>query len=136
MRKTDAERIKDYKEKAQEFLDKAKELEDKETERLEKANKERYQFQGEHLDSVLPELADLTMTQFKTFISKTLLAPFAKRELATIQTPQQPHENQNQKGAAAHGNDKERENDQNPTGNPATQKQGESDAATAQRAGA
>ena len=135
MRKTDAERIADLKEKAQEFWDKAKELEEKEAKRIAEANQQRYQNQGEHLDSVLPELADLTMTQFKTFISKTMLTPFAKRELAAVQAPQQPTENQNLKGAAAHGNDKERANDPSATGNPATQKQGESDAATAQRAG-
>ena len=135
MRKTDADRILDLRRQAQEFLDKAKELEDKELKRIAEANQQRYQNQGEHLDGVLPELSDLTMLQFKTFISKTLLTPFAKRELAAVQAPQQPPENQNQKGAATHGNDKERANDPSSTGNPATQKQGESDAATAQRAG-
>jgi secreted Zn-dependent insulinase-like peptidase len=126
MRKPDAERIIDLKQRAEALLKEAAILEEKETKRIADANRARYQFQGEHLDSVIPELATLKREQFKEFIKKALLTPFAKKELAAILTPQQPPENQNQKGTATHGQSKNGAHDPTPNGNPTTQKQGES----------
>jgi len=138
MRKTDADRIVDLKEKAKKLLEDAAILEKKEADRIEEANRARYQFQGEHLDSVIPELAALKREQFKEFIKRAMLTPFARKELNAILTPQQPPENQNQKGNATHGQNQNGANDPNtsPAGNPATQKQGESSSATAQDNGA
>jgi hypothetical protein len=135
MRKPDAERIIDLKARAEALLKEAAILEEKETKRIDEANRVRHQFQGEHLDSVLPELAKLKREQFKEFIKKAMLTPFAKRELTAILAPPQSPENQNQKGNATHGQNQNGANDPSPTGNPTTQKQGESSAATTQGAG-
>ena len=135
MRKPDAERIIDLKEKAKKLLEEAAQLEKKEADRIEEANRTRYQFQGEYLDSVLPELATLNREQFKDLVKKALLTAFARKELAAILTPQQPPENQNQKGATTHEQNKNGGNDPNATGNPTTQKQGESASQPAQGTG-
>jgi hypothetical protein len=131
MRKPDAERIIDLKARAEALLKEAAILEEKEAKRIADANNTRYLFQGEHLDSVIPELATLKREQFKDLIKKTLLTPYAKKELAAILTP----ENLKSKGAAAHGKEQNSTNDPNATGNSATQESGDDDVATTQGTG-
>jgi hypothetical protein len=130
MNKSDMKKLANYMAQREAVEARIKELEEKEANRIAEANAQRYQFQGEHMDSVLSDLACLTKAQFKTFITKTLLTPFAKRELAAIQAPEQqpdakntPQNQQNEKGSDAYGQSQNGANQLASNGNPATQKQ-------------
>jgi hypothetical protein len=84
MPKTKIERIENLDEQIAKLLAQRSKLEKAHKEEERTAKVKRVNERGEYLEVILPEAANLTFEQFKSFMDKTLLTPYSQKILKEL----------------------------------------------------